>query len=103
VSQAGRQRVLRERKKNVHAYLEGELVTVTGFAPYKGRIAYGNRQLREDWLNHSRSNTSWITYNPYKYECFVDQVRHQAYKGSKFAVMFPDRSCLAIDCKERLI
>jgi hypothetical protein len=51
VSQAGRERVLREMRKNVHAGIEGELV---GYSdnPFDG--AYQS-----------------ITYNPYKHSCFV--------------------------------
>lgn len=44
VSEAGRQRVLREKRKNVHAYIEGFLETMRptatwepiGYNPYKG-------------------------------------------------------------------
>lgn len=51
VSEAGRQRVLRERKKNVHA-------GVVGYwrGCYEPSIA---------------ENTTAVTYNPYKYESFV--------------------------------
>ena len=54
VSEAGRQRVLRERKKNVHAGVVGQwddAVDVT----YDRVLRYGQA----------------ITYNPYKYDTFV--------------------------------
>jgi hypothetical protein len=54
VSQAGRERVLREHKKNVHAYAIG---TIQDFS------ASGLK----DTFSH-------ITYNPYKYESFVTHV-----------------------------
>lgn len=56
VSEAGRQRVLRERKKNVHAGVVGEWV---------GSI--------DDNLTIDRivCNGTAITYNPYKYNTFV--------------------------------
>lgn len=52
VSEAGRQRVLRERKKNVHAGIVGELVSLEPQAFLEG-------------------SGSQITYNPYKYASFV--------------------------------
>lgn len=47
VSQAGRRRVLKEKRKNVHAVLRGV------------------------WSSPSDAATVGITYNPYKYETFV--------------------------------
>lgn len=51
VSEAGRQRVLREKRKNVHAFVVGDYYRdpVEEFSP-QGHI---------------------VTYNPYKYEHFV--------------------------------
>jgi hypothetical protein len=54
VSQAGRQRVLRERKKNVHATIEGVLVAGTVHD-----VEGATRNLTE------------LTYNPYRYDSFV--------------------------------
>jgi hypothetical protein len=54
VSEAGRQRVLREQRKNVHAGVVGTLVAVTGEKAY---------------FPYMRSTE--VTYNPYKYETFV--------------------------------
>jgi hypothetical protein len=54
VSQAGRQRVLREQKKNVHA-------GVVGYLTECGEIATDGIDLDVP-----------ITYNPYKYGSFVD-------------------------------
>jgi hypothetical protein len=50
VSEAGRQRVLREKKKNVHAFVLGIVAE-----PIFGSNAYPDT----------------VTYNPYKYESFV--------------------------------
>lgn len=52
VSQAGRQRVLRERKKNVHAGVVGQ---------WYGSI---DSHIRD-------TNDIAVTYNPYKYDSFV--------------------------------
>lgn len=49
VSESGRQRVLREKKKNVHAFVEGEV-------NYMGKF------------DMMKSN---VTYNPYKYSSFM--------------------------------
>ena len=51
VRQGGRQRVLREGKKNVHAFVRGD-------CPFYR-------------LNPRNATLDTITYNPYKYETFV--------------------------------
>lgn len=48
VSEKGRQRVLKERKKNVHALIQGKLVHTT-----------------------TTTQTNEVTYNPYKHSTFV--------------------------------
>jgi len=53
VSKKGRERVVSEGKKNVHAFVRGELI-------------FDERPYRE------RS----LTYNPYKHESFVDTVSY---------------------------
>lgn len=68
VSEKGRQRVLREKQKNVHAYVVGEIHSVQGFESRNdGEIVLkevGNECLHK-WMER-------FTYNPYKYETFVD-------------------------------
>ena len=54
VSEAGRQRVLREKKKNVHAYVQGTI---------------GN-------LHVEASSSHTVTYNPYRFESFVASPRN---------------------------
>lgn len=49
VSEKGRQRVLREKKKNVHAYARGILINSCSFS----------------------EKEKLVTYNPYKYSQFV--------------------------------
>lgn len=56
VSQAGRQRVLKEQRKNVHAGVVGEWMDSSG--------DYAT-------INAVAINGSAITYNPYKYDSFV--------------------------------
>lgn len=54
VRQAGRLRVLKEKRKNVHAWVEGDFVNCTAVSPRPYREA--------------------ARYNPYKYETWVDSV-----------------------------
>jgi hypothetical protein len=70
VSEAGRQRVLRERQKNVHAGVKGTLVA----APPAG-LALPRR----------------VTYDPYKYTTFVDADTFEAVHGSP-CVLFSARA-----------
>lgn len=56
VSEAGRQRVLKERRKNVHAGLVGKLWGHDG--------AIGDKP----WLGDCQ-----LTYNPYKFDSFVSR------------------------------
>ena len=54
VSQAGRERVLREKRKNVHAFV-------------RGRLLYHGEPLTPVTFRRL------ATYNPYKYNSFVDK------------------------------
>ncbi|ATN92217.1 hypothetical protein SEA_JSQUARED_93 [Mycobacterium phage Jsquared] len=60
VRQGGRQRVLREGRKNVHAGMVGELVSL----------------LPQDFVG------SKVTYNPYKYDRFVYSITEAPFKGA---------------------
>jgi hypothetical protein len=53
VQPAGRAKVLEEKRKNVHAFVRGDLVEVGQSRPPK-----------DEWVK--------VTYNPYKYESFVE-------------------------------
>lgn len=64
VSEAGRQRVLREKQKNVHAGVQGTLRSVD--TP----ITWSSVQPRT------------ATYNPYLYDAFVDANTKRPLKGS---------------------
>lgn len=66
VSEAGRQRVLREKRKNVHAGIVGELVHTGGEGYFPGLE---------------------VTYNPYKYSTFVYKFSESEYTGSQYAYM----------------
>jgi hypothetical protein len=64
VRQGGRQKVLKEQRKNVHAFIEG---TVCCPVETIGAKWYG------------------VTYNPYKYDSFVVRETETPIKGSTFA------------------
>lgn len=57
VSQKGRERVLREQRKNVHAFVKGRLELTLDAFP-------ANQE---------------VTYNPYKYETFVNRDTEQRF------------------------
>ena len=66
VSEAGRQRLLTEKRKNVHAGITGTLVHTGGEGFFPGIE---------------------VTYNPYKYSTFVYRDTESPYSGSQFAYM----------------
>lgn len=70
VSEAGRQRVIREKRKNVHAGVVGELVSTD-----RGFIV-----------------GEFVTYNPYKYDCFVKKHNEEPIRKSKEVALVVDKS-----------
>ena len=79
VHEAGRQRVLRNKQKNVHAYVKGFLLNTTGFKPYKGRslgpvydaLDDTRWQCRNLYLRFAIHKATVVSYNPYKAPHFV--------------------------------
>lgn len=63
VSEAGRQRVIREKRKNVHAGLVGNLMCVTDGPLFNTRPYVGTM--------HHTSGARGITYNPYRAGAFT--------------------------------
>jgi len=74
VSEAGRQRVLREGRKNVHAGLVGDLI---GFDD--------DLATSVEWIGDT------INYNPRKYDSFVHTVDESKFEGSAYALLTSDR------------
>ena len=66
VHEAGRQRVLKDKQKNVHAYVKGLLLNTSGFKPYKGR-SIGPVYGALDTIHKA----TVVSYNPYKAPHFV--------------------------------
>jgi hypothetical protein len=72
VSQAGRERVLREQRKCVHAFVRGEILETT----------------LEKLIGFEELNQGTIVkYNPYKYNSFVDE-NETPVKGAKKVAIF---------------
>ena len=75
VSEAGRARVLREKKKYVHAFVRGTLSSFRGFdrilpKEFMGIGCYPEMEPDAvDMLTHGEE----FTYNPYRYSTFVDR------------------------------
>lgn len=78
VSEAGRQRVLRERKKNVHAGFEGYI------------------DLSDPEFLSNQIEGRAVTYNPYKYSGFVWRDNEQLLDNEeKYLVLFSNRNVIA--------
>jgi hypothetical protein len=91
VSQAGRKRVLRDKEKNVHAFLVGEVARVENFTPLRGR-----------WLDAIHDvypelpvGGNVVTYNPYKHESFVLAENEEKFQSATMVDMVANRKCIA--------
>jgi len=72
VREAGRQQVLKEKRKNVHAFVRGKVISIQNFQPYKGRSLRVNRLSDLQDLQVSNMwTTTKVSYNPYKAPHFV--------------------------------
>lgn len=80
VQQAGRLRVLKEKQKNVHAFVRG----------------YLSSQLLIPFLDNRFVE---ITYNPYSYATFVDWFLNPIYQSS-LVVLTPEQKCYALQEKK---
>lgn len=67
-SEAGRQRVIKERAKNVHAFIEGYLSDVEGLVLKDGRSV-----IETPLKTPSDAPQGILTYNPYEHIGFVDK------------------------------
>lgn len=71
VCEAGRQRVLREKQKNVHAYVRGSIKGTIGFKAFKNRTIPTTPAIS---LTDGYSPNCSLYYNPYKVSSFVDKL-----------------------------
>ena len=89
VSEAGRQRVLKKKKKNVHAGAVGILESWTG-TDWRAHKLCGDKTLFD--LNMEEGGASvGVTYNPYKGGTFTDVATGAPVRASRCAYLCPDR------------
>lgn len=65
VSKIGRQRVLKEKQKNVHAFICGEIAFAENLRPFKGRTIKTT-----GFIGLNNKKEVGVTYNPYKKDHF---------------------------------
>lgn len=73
VSQAGRERVLRQKRKNVHAGVVGDLVAVSGWTTRMHNSKVEFKYCNEKTFAQKFPLGLPITYNPFKYKTFVNK------------------------------
>ena len=84
VQPAGRNKVIKEKRKNVHAFVRGNLVNSESKRIGKC-FALNNSEIESlRWLYTWNPHWERVTYNPYKYETFV-------YSESKEPIYNSDR------------
>ena len=89
VSEAGRQRVLKEKQKNVHAYAIGQLEAVDGL----------DRQGQRYGFNE---NLLWSDYDGTEmYKQGFREVRYNPYKAPWFSGMYPEPELRHMHCVMR--
>jgi hypothetical protein len=78
VREAGRQQVIKEKRKNVHAFVRGKVIDVRNFKPFKGRGEGIEDDSPYAWMNSTKLQrgsmlvtTTRVSYNPYKAPHFV--------------------------------
>ena len=72
VSEAGRQRVLKEQRKNVHAGIIGNVLAIN---------------LTIDDLDNQLNELTQLTYNPYKYNSFVVKETEQPVESAEIVYL----------------
>lgn len=70
VQPAGRKKVLKEKKKNVHAFVRGNLLSCSPYYQHSHDYDGVNIDLSVDRFRED-ARYDEVTYNPYKYESFV--------------------------------
>ncbi len=93
VSEKGRQRVLREKQKNVHAGLRGTTCSEEKLRLYQAQIDLVTDLPPEDkdfWKH------SLVTYDPYKYASFVDVETEEPKVSARIVEMICDEELTTI-------
>lgn len=77
VSQAGRERVLKTKRKNVHAGVVGDLYMVSGWITRMHNSQADFKYCNEETFIKDFPIGLPIQYNPYKYKSFVTRASEQ--------------------------
>ena len=93
VNDSGRQRVLQEQKKNVHAFVRGK---ITGIDMADSMEQYPARFHNVGEAPDKPANAIGVGYNPYKYSTFVNRADETPVLKSEQVVMLADRSVWAL-------
>jgi len=86
VRKSGRERVLSEGKKNVHAFVRGEITHFDDFDP----------EYHPDYLDYTL-----VSYNPYKFDTFVDVYDTTPVRTAKRAMLELQPSMVVGDHRNR--
>ena len=85
VSQSGRNRVLKERKKYVHATVRGTLGKFTGKQPKP--FEHGHVVQGDYFVEAIAEEMDAFTYNPFKFTTFVDAETHEPLANASEAIL----------------
>ena len=84
VNQKGREYVRGSKRKIVHAYIQGEIIGIDKFYPYKGRVLDTTCGICP---KYGTAKWSQITYNPYTHNHFLNNTKGQwIFKAKKVAI-----------------
>ncbi len=98
VQLAGRNRVVKEKRKNVHAYIVGDCHDIGEVSKERHRLVRGKVEKYEicqckgtmwceECIPESAEQFRHATYNPYKYDTFVDDVSGESLFKSERVVV----------------
>jgi len=103
VQAGGRERVVREGRKNVHAFVRGDLEAVKWSNKANAMLPRGSAQLvpwTSDDTRYARFAVEAgqaVTYNPYRFSTFVDADALSPVYSAPMACLTPDRKVRAFD------
>jgi hypothetical protein len=104
VSAAGRQRVLRDKRKNVHAFIRGSLRYVDGGThvcrPKLARYLSMLTDVCLCWRFEDAVHAEAITYNPYKYSSFVRKSDERVIRRAGSVAFGRDKSVNALGAQQ---
>jgi len=100
VSEAGRQRVLSQRRRNVHAGIVGNVVRVG--SEYEKRYVYDdhlcNTTFDFDWKTFHKQYGVPVTYNPYRMGSFVERkTNNPVYEANYASLIGSDVRCFNVE------